>query len=355
MADICGTGFDTFFNSVILPFVGLAVVGTSALIASGFMFGRATANPKLTLWARTEVVQLIVSAASVFFIAAVINTFCIIDMGEVADIFGITNLGSKNIYDAAEEYTFDAAKYAHNSMTVLRYHLEGYMVLSYLNAFECDFTTGQIGWGCMFGYSGANQQPFGGYGATNAAVNIFFNSTIISTFTALNYAAILMYVYRGFIFVFLPLGVFLRAMPFLRPFGSLLIALALSFLTVFPLMLAIYWLMGDVLIDRANSFVPNTGGAALTNYLDEDVFPDEEGAGSAGQSAAAAFVGEDVVWDTYFPNEDNVAGAIRFAAYAFIAAVFLPSVALIATIASVSYLARLYGQEIDLSKLTQLV
>ncbi len=355
MADICGVGFDSFFNTVILPFVGLAVVATSTLIALSFMFGRATTNPKLTLWARTEVVQLIVSAASVFFIAAIINTFCIIDMGEVADIFGITNLGSKNVYDAAEEYMFDSAHYAHNAMTAIRYHLEGYMVLSYLNAFKCDFETGGIGWGCLFGYSGANQQPFGGYGATTAAMNIFFNSTIIATFTALNYAAILMFVYRGFVFVFLPLGVFLRAMPFLRSFGSLLIALALAFLTVFPLMLGIFWLMSEVLIDSSNNLVPNTGGAALTNFLDEDIYPDEEGAGSAGQSAGAAFAGEDLVFDTYFENGDNVPGVIRFAAYAFIAAVFLPSVALIATIASVSYLARLYGQEIDLSKITQLV
>jgi hypothetical protein len=186
-------------------------------------------------------------------------------------------------------------------------------------------------------------------------MNVFFNSTIVSTFTALNFAAILMFVYRGFIFVFLPLGVFLRAMPFLRSFGSLLIALALAFLTVFPLMLGVYWLMGDVLIDRSNNLVPNTGGTDLSNFLDEDVFPDEEGAGSAGQSAGAAFAGDDLVFDTYFPNGDNVPGVIRFAAYAFIAAVFLPTVALIATIASVSYLARLYGQEIDLSKITQLV
>ena len=49
------------------------------------------------------------------------------------------------------------------------------------------------------------------------------------------------------------------------------------------------------------------------------------------------------------------AGAIAFAAYAFIAAVFFPTAALLATIASVSYMARLMGEEIDLSRLTQLV
>lgn len=354
MADICGLGFDSFFNTVILPFVGLATVITTTLIALVFMAGRALANPKLTLWSRTEAVQLVVSVASIFFIAAIVNTFCFIDMGEVADIFGVTGLGSKNLYDAAEEYMFNAAVYAHGALTSVRYHLEGYMILSYLNAFLCDFNTGQIGWGCLFGYSGANQQPFGGYGATMAAMNIFFNSAIISTFTALNFAAILMFVYRGFVFVFLPLGVFLRAMPFMRSFGSLLIAVCLSFLTVFPLMLGVYWLMSDVILDSGNSYVP-VSSPALSNYLDEDVFASEEGSGSAGQSAEAAFSGDHVVFDTYFPHSDNVPGVIMWAANAFVAAVFLPTVALIATIASVSYVARLYGEEIDLSRITQLV
>jgi len=77
--------------------------------------------------------------------------------------------------------------------------------------------------------------------------------------------------------------------------------------------------------------------------------------GTAGQSAAAAVSGEDVVFDTYFPNGDNVTGAIIFAANAFIAAVFFPSVALLATIASVVYIARLYGEEINLSRITQMV
>jgi hypothetical protein len=46
---------------------------------------------------------------------------------------------------------------------------------------------------------------------------------------------------------------------------------------------------------------------------------------------------------------------MAFAATAFIAGVFFPTLALLATIASVTYVARLYGDEIDLSRLTQLV
>jgi hypothetical protein len=44
-----------------------------------------------------------------------------------------------------------------------------------------------------------------------------------------------------------------------------------------------------------------------------------------------------------------------FSAYAFIAAVFFPTAALLASLASVSYMARMMGEEIDLSRITQLV
>lgn len=367
---ICDASFEGFVMNTILPLTVYAGIVTSIFIAFSLMAGRVLSNPKLDLWAKTETVQLFISIASVFFIMIMVSGFCSADISEVASIFGFTT-SSANIYDAAENYLLDAAKYAHNAMTVTRYHLEGYTVMSYLNAFMCDFRTGQIGWGCYFGYSGANQQPFGGYGATMAALNIFFNSTIISFFSAMNFLFILMFVQEGFVTLFLPLGIFLRAMPYLRTFGSLLIALALSFLIVYPLLLGVLGIMGDVLLDRP-SLVPAVGsGTPLGNYLYscnvpndycsgrrevcECRFPGEEGAGSAGQSAEAAISGSDVVSDTYFPGGPNPTGAIMFAANAFIAAVFFPSVALLATIASVTYIARMLGEEINLSRITQMV
>lgn len=357
MVGICGTEFGDFFNSTILPLTAYAAIITSIMIALSFMIGRALANAKLTLWAKTEALQIVISIASIFVLMTIMNTFCIIDMGEIASIFEVTTTvptASVDVYTAAETYLTEAAIYSHNAMTVARYHLQAYTIVSYLNAFLCDYETGGVGWGCYYGYSGANQQPLGGYGATISALNIFFNSTIIAHFSALNFLFVLLFVYKGFVFLFLPLGVFLRSMPYMRSFGSLMISVALSFMVVYPFMLAVFYLMGDVLVDRPD-YTPAVAGTSLDNFYDESVFPYEEGAGSAGQSWDAAWSGSDVVFDTYFPNGANIIGAIVFAAYAFVAAVFLPTVALLATIASVSYIARLYGQEIDLSRITQLV
>jgi hypothetical protein len=324
------------------------------------------------------VVQVFISIATVFFIMTTINVFCSIQMGEVASFFtGVEAVKDVSVFDAAQDYLHEAALYSHNAMTAIRFHLEAYTIMSFLNAFICDFSVGSIGLGCWYGYSGNNQLPVGGYGAMMAALNVFFNSTIIAHFSALNFLFILLFVYKGFVFLFLPMGVFLRSMPFLRGFGSLLIALAMSFLLVFPLMLSIFYLMGDVLVDRPDSpqclscsspcpdcYIPDVGGSSMSSFFDESIFPDNEGAAGAGQAFLSVLVGgltmgiydaDDYIGGLYFSDTANPMGAIMFAAYAFIAAVFMPTVALLATIASVSYIARLYGEEIDLSRLTQLV
>jgi hypothetical protein len=198
-AMICTPIFETFFNDTILPLLAIATIATSILIALSFMLGRAIANPKLTLWAKTEFLQLFVSVASVFFIFITINTFCAINMGEVASFFTDVTAVEEDlsVYGAAQEYLTEAALYSHNAMTVVRYHLEAYTVLSFLNAFMCDFALGPIGLGCLFGYSGSTVLPIGGYGAYVAALNIFYNSTIMAHFSALNFLFILLFVYKG--------------------------------------------------------------------------------------------------------------------------------------------------------------
>jgi len=350
---MCGTAFGTFLSGTILPIVAAATFTTMMLIAVTFMIGRALANPKLTLWAKTELVQLGVSLASVGVIVLTVNLFCSMDMAEIATMFSVTGAPttSINIYDAATTYLNETLRYTHNAVIVIRYHLETYMVLTYFSAFTCDFAVGNIGLGCFFGYSGTQGQPFGGYSAQLATMNTFFTSTLIAYFSTLNSLFILLFVYRGFVFLFLPLGIFLRSMPYLRGFGSLLIALAMSFLTIYPFMLGVLYLMGGVLVDRPN-YVP--AGLTMSAY-DEAVFPDKEGAGTG---LASSVRGASYVKELYFGPlgvKEKLGETVAFAAYAFLAGVFFPSIVLLATIASVSYMTRLMGEEIDLSRLTQLV
>ncbi len=340
MADTCSlTGFDSIIDNTVLPLALVASFTTAMVIAITYVVSQAISNPKLSLWAKTEAVQLAVSAGTVFMLITVMNTFCTVKMDEVASLFGLTS-APLSIYDAANEYLVRAGEFSIKALQVSRYHLEAYNVMSALNAFECEFGGGI---GCLFGYSGTNVQPMGGYGAHQAAMNIFYNSAIMSVMSALNFLFILKFVYKGFVLMFLPLGIFMRAVPYMRTFGGLLIALTLAFLIVYPLLLSVFYLMSDVLLEQP---------AGAGNFMDESVFDVDD---AAGESVEAAVAGTDAVWENYFPNDDMPHVAIAFAAYAFIAAVFLPTAALLGTIGSIVYLTRLYGEEIDLSRIVQMV
>jgi len=350
--DICTADFTTFMNTTIMPITALASVITAVTIGLGYMIGQFLGNAKATTWAKTEVVQIVMSIASVTFIIILLNSFCAINMEGIKSIFNINpaeNLpcgsapaGSTSLYAGALDYIKSAACFCHSAMSVVRYHLEAYTVLSNLNLFECSLSTGGIGWGCLFGYSGTYQQPLGGYGAVMSALNVIFNSSMVSYISSLNFLFILLFVYKGFVLFFLPLGVFLRSMPYLRTFGSLLISVALAFFVVYPLLLAIFGLMGDGIFA-----VPE--GLNVSKY-DESVFE------STTQAAGIVTGHPEFVRDTYFDGgREKPIEAIEYASAALVAGVFLPTAALLATIASVRLIAKILGEEIDLSRIVQMV
>jgi len=140
----------------------------------------------------------------------------------------------------------------------------------------------------------------------------------------------------------------------------LLMSIAICFLLVYPFMLSVFYLMGDILVDRP-IYAPDE---SLLDYRnDERIFYDRGGDNSAaaGWATAASLQlampgGEAWFENSYLPDGNaRPVDAIMFCASAFIAAVFMPTVALIATIASVSYVARLMGEQVDLSSITRMI
>jgi hypothetical protein len=113
----------------------------------------------------------------------------------------------------------------------------------------------------------------------------------------------------------------------------------------------VFYLMEGALLD-APAFQPEDFSAY---YNEVDTFNEESG---GGQSMEAAVAGEDAVAENYFseePHEGKPIGAMAFASYAFIAAVFMPTAALLATIGTIGYITRMYGEEIDLSRIVQMI
>ncbi|MCI0503207.1 hypothetical protein L0Y65_00680 [Candidatus Micrarchaeota archaeon] len=347
MTDVCGiAGFAGTLDNTVLPLAAMAAVTTGAIIGATYAVSQALNNPKVAMWAKTEAVQVVVSLVSVLLLLAVMDVFCSLRMDGIASLFGISS-GPLCVYDAAGTYLTDAAQYSLKAVKIVRYHLEAYNVLSALNGFECEFG----GIGCLFGYSGTSISPLGGYGAHMAALDVFLNSSIMSAISALNFLFILIFVYKGFVLLFLPLGIFLRSMPYLRSFGALLMAVSVAFLVVYPFLLSMLYLMEPALVYPPAFEPPGLNPA----FFDESIFEEH---GGTHFSAEAATAGPDAVAEDFFPDEPhtgNPIGAMRFAASAFIAAVFLPTAVLIATVASIAYVTRFYGEEIDLSRIMQMV
>jgi len=348
MTEVC-TELSKFIWEGVMPLTAYTSVILAAIIGVSYAVGNALSNPKLTLWSKTEAVQMVISIASVVVLLGFMNLFCTIQVGELATIFSKPLPGAGNdmdLYAAADTYLVNAQTYAYKALSAIRYHLEAYSVLSSFNEFQCDFPIGRFALGCLFGNSGQGFPPFGGYGALMGALNVFFNTALMTLFTVMNFSMILSATLGGLVFIFIPFGIFMRSMPFMRTFGSLLISLAISFMVVYPLMLSVLYLMSDTLLDAKNGFTP------LSSVYNENNFPQYEG-NALGQS----MMGEDYTKAQYFygGNEENPVGAIVFAAYAFVSAVFLPSVAMLATLATIGYTTRLLGEEIDLSRIMQLV
>jgi len=363
---VCGPDFVDFLSSTIFPIAAAAGVLAGVIIALTYMAGEVLRNPKLAVWSKTEIVQLFFSFASLLFIGSLFSLFCGLNMQEVSNMLDLTYSGPSNMFDAAENYLVSAAKYSHNSLAVLRYHLKAYTILGYMGEFQCTTLASGVVIafpflsGCGYGYSGTSGIPFGGYAALNTALNTVFNSTLMSYMMALNYLVILIYIYRGFAFFLFPIGIFLRSMPYMRGLGSTLISVAIAFTIVFPFFLAVFDIMGDGIFKSDPSLVARDHLYDADLYpfaVNEDIFP--ENSKGVGISMGSAF-DPDLAKHLYFESKPGMSGpmtaeAIAFGGVAFIAAFFLPSVAMLAAIASMVYLGRLYGDEIDLSRIMQMV
>jgi hypothetical protein len=163
----------------------------------------------------------------------------------------------------------------------------------------------------------------------------------MSYLSVLNYIFILRYVFSGFVLFFLPLGIFLRALPYVRPLGSLLMSVSISFLMVYPLFLAIFY------IDFKAARVLAPTDSPVFEYSNEDI----------GKKVNMGNMFDQHIDDDIFDKGggDMSVEIIKLSGNAFLLGVFIPSLALLGAAAAVGYINRFLGEEIDLSRIVQLM
>lgn len=328
---------------------------TTALIAVSYMIGNMISNPKVTLWAKTEIVQLAISIASVLIIIIMINSFCSISPNAASALTDLpsASISGSDIFDGANEYLKQASEYTHDVLTIQRYHLMAYDFLSFRSMWGCG---GFLDcWGSSIGISGKSY-AWAPYFASG--FNLAFNSVLLAFLSTLNFLFILQYINSGFVLFFLPMGIFFRAFPFLRKLGSLFISIAFAFMIVYPLILSSFVLISDDLFNYIDdSILAYTDESRLTGFGFGDAMDSSFDASGSCFDLTENELSEcdTYITDFIFPDGRKEEIALQLVGRAFLVGVFLPTLALIATIASVGAIARELGQEINLSRIVQMV
>lgn len=343
--------------------MGIAAMTTTALIIIGYAMGEVLHNPKLTLWAKTELGQLLISMAVTLFVYFGVQAFCQFNFGSIGDLFGYSfnpTSRSLSVYDAAHGYLTQSAGYVKDLMEVARYHLAAYNIMQLRSIWQCEEGGAINILFCLFGSAvsaggtsggasaGLGISPESGYGFLASGMNFAFNSLLFSYLSLLNYLFILNYALSAFAFFFLPLGIFFRAMPYLRGLGSLFMVTAIAFLFVYPGILAIFYID----INGSNVLNPDLRAKVAAFVNAEDCLADI----GAGDSINPF---NDDLYEEVFECGSQT-GSVEVDIFAltgnaFLIGVFIPSLAMLAAMGSIAYLNRFLGQELDLSRVVQMV
>ncbi|MFH2106247.1 MAG: hypothetical protein ABII22_03225 [Candidatus Micrarchaeota archaeon] len=340
MVDVCTTMIDLMTGSV-LQLMAIASITLVLILALFMMYSKSISNEKLDIWSRTELVQLFISICFVVLFGIIVTSYCALTSDSLA-IFveGGTQKPNLNIFEASEAYLLETAQYSHQALNVNRYYLEAFEMFKTRNRQLCADAM------CLFGYTGDSWSPYAGLSPVAGAFYVSFNTTLFSFLSALNFLLILKYILSGILLFMLPLGTFMRSVPFMRKFGALLMSVAISFIFIYPLILSVFYLLPkDVLFWEVNHDV-------FTEYQSDDLI--------AGKSnfdilADSFEMGQDEFMDVLLPVGTHYEVPLYLAGMSFIASVFIPSFALLAAIGAVSYVTRFLGEEVDLSRVIQMV
>lgn len=365
--EICSSS--AFDDTMMLA--GIAAIATAAVIGFCYMFGEFFQNPRMLTWAKTEIFQVFMSLVLVAAVLGLVGSFCSLKIGDVAQVLTPDTAGAgsmpsvykdypdDSLYSASSLYLENLMSVSHSNMRSLRYTLGAYEIRTTFRTMECSGD-------CWVSLVSSDTNEFGGESALLALANNLLGTATASYFTAAFQYFTLQYIYQGVFIVFLPLAIVIRSVPFMRQFGGALISIFLSLYIFYPLLLI------------ANSVVaPGLAGATAANiYLKDgcsgtDVFR-YTGQPSGGVNCMGSFIGQGGS-SVAMVNEQDLHGDVgpfltgsapeppplleqaRSSVLIFIATVFLGALDWVVIIAMARGISRLLGEEVDLSKLGQMV
>lgn len=315
----------TLFPSIVLAFFISLLVVVFAYYISQFL-----QNPKISLWAKTELLQIFISAVFILLILHLINVSCQLTTSSLEEIINLTASPPQNqsLLEASLIYLKNTANYAHRAFLYTRYVMGKVNVAESYSIWKCAIPL------CFFtqGGTGSSSAPISGSSYFYSGLFAAFNVSFFAFFYSMMHIAFLEYIHSGFFLFLLPIAIIFRSLPFMRTVGSLFISIIFNFIVTYLLLFS-----------------------AVSLVISVPPLPPSVNEGSLKVSGGfwSWFTGSGI---TATPvSGEEVSSSFIFAATSFVYATFIPSLILLATLASTAYMAKLLGEEIDLSRIMQMI
>ena len=316
-------------------------------VAIVYMVGKFTENPRLNVWAQAELGQIILSIIIAVFILGGMIWFCLEGSG-LAVSAGMYSGGSPysgNIYDISCNYLSDVAQYSNDVMSLIRYNIGVGNIRASLNEFGCK--TDEIFYNpyrCQMAFLGGPATSWNKYASNYNYVSLFNTSLNIATicfFNSLFLLYLLQYISSGVFFVLLPIGIILRTIPFLRGLGGSLIAIVVGLFLFLPFMFTIQAMIW---------------GGVMQNWHSTMEFPNERDLENDLWPVSLEGVVDLITWKNVDDfSHENLIDVFKSTTHIFLAGVFLPYLGFAGVVLVTRDFSKLLGEEVDISKLTQMI
>lgn len=345
---------DAMGSLAVLSFIGL--IATCALVALAYMFSKVVENPRIANWCKTEVWQVFATALVVVGIYAALALFCVATPAQLGVFVGMgsgdyaRNLersfgeGNQGMYAATQGYLENLASYAKGTVSAIRYNMGAYELRSGIQKYKCEVF-------CFIAGAGRSYAPYGGESSHISLLGNLLSIATIALLSILFQLFLLLYIDNGLFLVFLPIAIVVRSLPFMRGFGSTLIALVLSLYIMYPLML---YVDGIVFPNAAAQM-----GLVLNNRLDPYSGPVSPILGQVENNPPGG--GEDSLEYRAFSQaeerevDEDIPRLIGIVSMVFIAGVFAAALNFVVIAAIAREIARTLGEELDISRLGQML
>lgn len=337
---------------------GIALAVSTVIIAFLYMWGHLFRNSALVSYVKLELYELFVSAIiALFVIGAVqsLDTISIVGLVPTdlipADYAGVTD-SNRNVYTMTESYFRRVAE-----------DMGQWLQLNYIMGTFADMlatltiNARPLGMGLV-------ASPLSGFGSPFK--QLLYNMSVALTIAyVINYAQLYVYIFalQAFLKYYLPVGIFFRCFTPTRRLGGAIIALAVSFLVLLPILIS---------FNYAIFYNPKAGPmVTLRGFLADYIFNGDKGLQPVFENFYEKFrrptdlidlVGGGLnVLATFFQTMLGgiflimILVPIAIIGWAFVIGYIIPTFTIMIFVQGAKYLGKTFGEEIDISALTRLI